>query len=116
MHAENGISLLSLKHHILLSYLQALTLVTAQRVLGSTLDARSPPAQPFSFQDRGSRGIHLGDLVDLMIENRIVLEKAELMESKMRYQITKLVRLTDESTRPETTVDGERILGDILTN
>jgi U3 small nucleolar ribonucleoprotein protein LCP5 len=32
-----------------------------------------------------------------MVESRIVLEKVKALESKMRYQIEKLVRLAKES-------------------
>ena len=42
----------------------------------------------------------MGDLVDSMIENRAVLEKINVLESKMRYQIDKLMRIAEEpSTR-----------------
>jgi len=93
---SNGISLLSLKHHILLSYLQSLVLVAARRTLGDSLTARTVPPQSFSSIDRGVRGNNSGDLIDTIIEHRIVLEKIELLESKMRYQIEKLVRIADE--------------------
>jgi len=95
---KDGISLLSLKHHIMLSYLQALTLLCAQRVLGQSLNDRaSTSTQPFSSSEREARGSQPGDLVDSLIENRIVLEKVKTLESKMRYQIQKLVRLAGES-------------------
>ncbi|KJA27558.1 hypothetical protein HYPSUDRAFT_63240 [Hypholoma sublateritium FD-334 SS-4] len=93
--AADGISLLSLKHSLLLSYLQSLVLVAARRVLGDSLTERTPPAQPFGARDRGPRGACPGDLVDAMIEDRIVLEKVDVLESKMRYQIEKLVRIAD---------------------
>ncbi|KDR81501.1 hypothetical protein GALMADRAFT_221364 [Galerina marginata CBS 339.88] len=105
LEVQNGISLLSLKHYMLVSYLQSLVLVTAQRVLGNTLTTHSPPDQHFSTKDRDLRGNHLGDLLDSMIENRIVLDKTEVLESKMRYQITKLVRITDTPTQGGITTD-----------
>jgi U3 small nucleolar ribonucleoprotein protein LCP5 len=76
-----------------------LVLVTARRALGDSLTARTSPPQSFSSADRGIRGNNSGDLIDTIIENRIVLEKLELLESKMRYQIEKLVRIADEPTQ-----------------
>lgn len=96
---KDGISLLSLKHHLLLSYLQSLVLVAARRVVGDSLNERAPPVQPFVAESREARGNHPGDLVDSMIENRIVLEKVEVLEGKMRYQLEKLVRLADEPAK-----------------
>jgi U3 small nucleolar ribonucleoprotein protein LCP5 len=96
----SGISLLSLKHHLLLSYLRSLVLVSSGRALGNTLNGRSAPTQPFSKKDRDARGNQMGDLIDSMIENRAVLEKINVLESKMRYQIDKLMRIAEEpSTR-----------------
>ncbi|KAF9567561.1 hypothetical protein CPC08DRAFT_733008 [Agrocybe pediades] len=99
LNVTDGISLLSLKHHVLLSYLQSLVLVTSHRLVGNSLEGRSPPSEPFGTKERTARGNFPGDLVDSMIENRIVLEKAEVLESKMRYQIEKLVRLSDETSQ-----------------
>lgn len=93
---EDGISLLSLKHHLLLSYMQSMVLLHSHRILGHSLTARSPPSEPFNSPERDSRGVDAGDLVDSMIESRIVLEKIKLLESKMRYQIEKLVQLAAE--------------------
>lgn len=102
----NGISLLSLKHHMLLSYLQSLVLVSAQRVLGKTLTERAPP-ESFGSKERNARGSNPGDLIDSMIENRIVLEKVEVLESKMRYQIEKLVRIADEPAQDTKVIEGQ---------
>jgi len=93
---KDGISLLSLKHHLILSYLQSLVLVSSHRALGHTLHDRSPPPQPFSSADRDARGSGAGDLVDSMVEGRIVLEKIKVLEGRMRYQIEKLVRVAEE--------------------
>ncbi|KAF8969962.1 hypothetical protein BDZ97DRAFT_1653380 [Flammula alnicola] len=101
----SGISLLSLKHHLLLSYLQSLVLVAARRVVGDSLSERAPPTQQFGAKDRDARGSHAGDLIDSMIENRIVLEKAEVLESKMRYQIEKLVRIAAEPAQSNVVTD-----------
>ncbi|KAF8590467.1 hypothetical protein K439DRAFT_1644629 [Ramaria rubella] len=97
LETKDGISLLSLKHHLLLSYIQSLTLMTAHRVLGHSLALRTPPPQSFTVPDRAARGTATGDLVDTLVENRIVLEKVKQLESKMRYQIEKLARLAEES-------------------
>jgi len=67
--------------------------------VGNSLEERSPPSEPFSVKERAARGNFPGDLIDSMIENRIVLEKVEVLESKMRYQIEKLVRLSDETAQ-----------------
>ncbi|KAH7914102.1 hypothetical protein BJ138DRAFT_1057814 [Hygrophoropsis aurantiaca] len=95
---KDGISLLSLKHHLLLSYLQSLVLLTARKAAGDSLIQRTQPSTPFSSVDREARGDALGDLVDSMIEGRVVLEKIKVLESRMRYQIEKLVRIADEPT------------------
>ena len=100
LNMKSGISLLTLKHHLLLSYLRSLVLVSSGRVLGNDLNGRSAPTQPFSSNDREARGSQMGDLVDSMIENRVVLEKIHALEGKMRYQIDKLIRIAEEpSTR-----------------
>ncbi|KAH9955625.1 hypothetical protein BC827DRAFT_1158156 [Russula dissimulans] len=107
---EGGISLLSVKHHILLSYMQSLVLLHSHRVLGHSLTSRSPPSEPFNSPDRGTRGADAGDLVDSMIEGRVVLEKIKLLESKMRYQIEKLVQLASE----EPSDDSNKVVNDPL--
>ncbi|KZP32514.1 hypothetical protein FIBSPDRAFT_907218 [Athelia psychrophila] len=93
---KDGISLLSLKHHLILSYLQSLTLLAPHRVLGHAVDDRTPPAQSFGAADREARGSGAGDLVDSMVEGRVVLEKIKVLEGRMRYQIEKLVRVAEE--------------------
>ncbi|KAG8829899.1 hypothetical protein FRC18_008903 [Serendipita sp. 400] len=92
---KDGISLLSLKHIVMLNYLHSLTLLTAQRVLGHSLTKRTP-AGPFQSSQRGKRGSDAGDLVDSLIQDRLVLEKSKTLESRMRYQIEKLVRIAAE--------------------
>lgn len=103
---KDGISLLSLKHHILLSYLQSLVLVSARRATGDSLTERTPVSSPFSAVDRDARGSGAGDLVDSMIEGRIVLEKIKVLESRMRYQIEKLVRVAEEASSGKDVADG----------
>ncbi|KAI0831721.1 hypothetical protein BC628DRAFT_1311290 [Trametes gibbosa] len=93
---REGISLLSLKHHMMLSYLQSVSLVAARRAIGHSLADRSPPNTPFSAKDRPARGAAAGDRVDAAIEARVVLEKVKALESRMKYQIDKLVRIAEE--------------------
>jgi U3 small nucleolar ribonucleoprotein protein LCP5 len=104
---KSGISLLSLKHHLLLSYLRSLVLVSSGRALGNDLNGRSAPTQPFSRKDRDARGNQMGDLVDSMIEDRAVLEKIHVLEAKMRYQIDKLIRIAEEPSTNLT--DGKKL-------
>ena len=107
LNVKSGISLLLLKHHLLLSYLRSLVLASSGRALGNDLKGRSAPAQPFSTKDRDARGSQMGDLVDSMIENRVVLEKIQVLETKMRYQIDKLIRTAEEPSTALT--DGETL-------
>jgi len=93
---KDGISLLSLKHQLLLFYLQSLVILSSRRALGHTLAPRTPPTQPFSDSNRDVRGADAGDLVDFIVESRVVLEKIKPLEARMRYQIEKLVRLAQE--------------------
>ena len=104
---RDGISLLSLKHHIMLSYLQAATLLIAHRGLGHSLADRSPPSTPFASSSRPVRGNQTGDLVDHMVENRLILEKIKTLESRMKYQIEKLVRAATEKQATHNTLNGE---------
>lgn len=93
---KDGISLLSLKHHVMLTYLQSLILLSSRRVLKHSLAERAPPTKSFSDPQRDERGAGAGDLVDNMIEGRVVLEKIKALEGRMKYQIEKLVRLSEE--------------------
>ncbi|KAH9923915.1 uncharacterized protein BXZ73DRAFT_79321 [Epithele typhae] len=93
---RDGISLLSLKHHMMLSYLQSLSLIVARRAIGHSLTERSPPSASFSAKDRPARGAGAGDRVDAAIEARVVLEKVKVLEGRMKYQIDKLVRAAEE--------------------
>ncbi|KAG5646690.1 hypothetical protein DXG03_002680 [Asterophora parasitica] len=104
-HSNDGISLLSLKHHILLSYLNSLVLVSSRRVIGHSLIGRSLPSHEFSAPDRLSRGNGAGDLVDSMVESRVVLEKIRTLETRMRYQIEKLVRVAEEPEKTSNPID-----------
>ena len=103
---KDGISLLSLKHHLLLSYLQSLVLVSSHRALGHSLADRSPPAQTFSSASRDARGAKAGDLVDSMVEGRVVLEKIKVLEGRMKYQIEKLIRVAEEVPSSQDVING----------
>lgn len=96
MDVKEGISLLSLKHQVMLWYLHSLTLLSSQRVLGNSLKKRAPPSASFQDPNRGARGADAGDLVDSLIESRVVLEKSKALEGRMRYQIEKLMRSATE--------------------
>ncbi|KAI0747624.1 hypothetical protein C8Q80DRAFT_1219111 [Daedaleopsis nitida] len=102
---RDGISLLSLKHHMMLSYLQSLSLLVARRTVGDTLTERSPPQAAFSTKDRPARGSAAGDRVDAMVEARVVLEKVKVLEGRMKYQIDKLVRIAEEGTTEKNIVN-----------
>ncbi|CAE7140098.1 unnamed protein product [Rhizoctonia solani] len=98
---RSGISLLSLKNHTMLSYIHSLGLLSSHRVLGHSLLDRAPPSEPFGALDRSVRGADAGDLVDTMVEDRIILEKTKTLEMRMKYQIDKLVRLAQDSPHDE---------------
>jgi len=87
--------------------MQSLVLLHSHRVLGHSLTTRSPPSEPFNSPERGKRGADAGDLVDSMIEGRDVLEKIKVLESKMRYQIEKLVQLAAEGPSDEMVINGQ---------
>ncbi|PVG02170.1 hypothetical protein CPB86DRAFT_804857 [Serendipita vermifera] len=102
---KDGISLLSLKNQVMISYIHALTLLSSHRVLGHSLLDRTPPTQPFQHPQREPRGSKAGDLVDSLIEGRVILEKEKVLETRMRYQIDKLVRAAAGPTSNRETED-----------
>lgn len=102
---RDGISLLSLKHHLMLSYLQAAALLVAHRALGHSLINRDSPDVTFVTSFRAARGNNAGDIVDHMVEGRLVLEKIKVLEGRMKYQIEKLVRVATENQTDQTTVN-----------
>lgn len=105
---KDGISLLSLKHHLMLSHLQGLTLLSCRRVLGESItEQRTPPADKFSVATRSARGDGAGDVVDTLLENRVVLDKIKILESRMKYQIDKLVRLAEQDAEAAAADIGE---------
>jgi len=108
---QDGISLLSLKHHLALSYLQSLTLLAVRRAAGElTATERTPPTNNFSSSSRFIRGDGAGDLVDSLDESSIVLDKIRILEGRMKYQIDKLVRLAEQDqTQAENVEDGTQL-------
>ncbi|TFK29828.1 hypothetical protein FA15DRAFT_663101 [Coprinopsis marcescibilis] len=102
---RDGISLLSSKQHVLISYLRSLALISARRALGHTLNERSQTLQVFSALSREPRGNDLGDQIDSTIEGRIILEKIGALESRMRYQIGKLLKSAEDSSTAEAVND-----------
>jgi U3 small nucleolar ribonucleoprotein protein LCP5 len=106
LNEKDGISLLSTKNFVMISYIHAVTLLSTQRVLGRSLDSRSLPNQSFGDRDREVRGHECGDLVDSLSEGRVILDKVKALELRMRYQIEKLMRLAEEPEAAPKFVEG----------
>ncbi len=91
----------------MLAYIQSLALLISHRVSGRSLLASTRPQQPFGSADREMRGTDAGDLVDALVEYRLVMEKSKTLETRMKYQIDKLVRLAEEGSKSSAvTADG----------
>lgn len=91
-----------------MSYLQSLVLLSSHRLIGHSLLERTAPSASFGSVERDQRGAEAGDLVDSLVESRIVLEKVKILEAKMKYQIDKLVRMAEDShTDSQPVTDGE---------
>jgi U3 small nucleolar ribonucleoprotein protein LCP5 len=87
----NGLSLLDLKNNLLLSYIQNLALLTLSKLSTPNLTLKSSGSQ---------------DIIWNLIQDRVHIEKGVLpLETKIGYQIRKLLRSAEESTTPNTTVD-----------
>ncbi|BGP29414.1 hypothetical protein JCM10296v2_001153 [Rhodotorula toruloides] len=76
----SGISLLSLKNHLLLSYIQHLLALFAVKLQGRSLASTEGPA----------------DVVAQLVKLRVVLEKMGPLEQRLKYQVEKLVRKADQ--------------------
>ena len=76
----SGISLLSLKNHLLLSYLHHLVSLFSLKLSSTSLTST-----------QGNQVV--GNLVKL----RVVLEKVSPLEQKLKYQVEKLVRKADQA-------------------
>ncbi|GAA5875261.1 hypothetical protein JCM8547_006882 [Rhodosporidiobolus lusitaniae] len=77
----SGISLLSLKNHLLLSYLHHLVALFSLKLSSRSLA---------STEDGGA------DVVQQLVKLRVVLEKVAPLEQKLKYQVEKLVRKADQ--------------------
>lgn len=88
----NGISLLSLKNSLLLSYMHRLTLLTMAKLQGRSLQS-----------DEQVRKL----LVEELVRERVMLEKIRPLEAKLRYQVDKLVTKADNADKQ----DAERAAG-----
>ncbi|KAK4052141.1 hypothetical protein OIV83_002435 [Microbotryomycetes sp. JL201] len=79
-----GISLLSLKNQLLLSYVHHLVAVFALRLQARSLTSAE-----------GSQ------VVATLVKLRVVLEKVAPLEQRLKYQIEKLVRKADQADEPQ---------------
>lgn len=84
----NGISLLNLKNHTLLSYLHHLVALCALRLTAQSLGSQAGE-----------------QVVAQLVKDRLVLDKIAPLESKLRYQIEKLVRKADTAAEPQNDED-----------
>ena len=75
-----GISLLSLKNHLLLSYLQHLVALFSLKISSKSLVQSEPASR----------------VVAHLVKLRVVLEKVAPLELKLKYQVEKLVRKADQ--------------------
>ncbi|EPQ29813.1 uncharacterized protein PFL1_02486 [Pseudozyma flocculosa PF-1] len=78
----DGISLLTLKNDVLLDYLHHLVLLSAWKMSGNSLT-----------ESHGAR------LVRNLVKLRLVLEKVKPLESRLRYQVEKLLRAAEDEDR-----------------
>ncbi|GAA5844888.1 hypothetical protein JCM9279_000031 [Rhodotorula babjevae] len=76
----SGISLLSLKNHLLVSYLQHLVALFSLKLNARSLTDTDGPAT----------------VVHQLVKLRVVLEKIAPLEQKLKYQVEKLVRKADQ--------------------
>lgn len=100
---EDGISLLSTKNELLLSYLQNLVFLVILKIRNLTPPRPSAPPPSKSQSTAGSppRDDHDALVVQKLVSLRIYLEKGvRPLESRLRYQLDKLLlAVADESTR-----------------
>lgn len=90
---EEGISLLSTKNELLISYLQDLIFFIILKIRGiSTLSNESSPAQTFEEADSLDDSV-----VEKLVSLRIYLEKGiRPLESRLKYQLDKLLAAANE--------------------
>jgi len=70
---EDGLSFLELKHHLLLQYVINLTYGMLLKVDGRLIDG--------------------SDVIDRLVEIRVVLEKMRPIDKKLKYQVDKLIKM-----------------------
>lgn len=97
----DGISLLSLKNSLMLAYMHNLVLLTLARLHGRSLDS----------DDRVR-----SSLVEQLVRQRVILEKIKPLETKLRYQIDKLVSRADAADRQEAENGGSGIRDEEIAN
>ena len=88
-----GISLLSLKNHLLLSYLHALLHTFSLKLTATSLQAKEG-----------------ADLVNYLVKLRVVLEKVAPLETKLNYQIQKLITKADQTGTIEDVLNGALVM------
>lgn len=92
--ALNGLSLLALKNNLLLSYLQNLSLLTLSKLSHPEFTLQTPESQSIIWN---------------LVQDRIHLEKGvQPLETKIGYQIRKLLRAADEGASNTTIVSGQK--------
>jgi len=75
--------------------------------VGHSLADHIQPPQPFASSERELRGVAAGDVVDALVEERLILEKIKTLESRMKYQLDKLLRVAEEGLQPKTGAQSE---------
>ena len=87
----NGLSLLDLKNGLLLSYIQNLSLLTLSKLKDPEFSLQNPESQ---------------NIIWNLIEDRVYLEKGVApLETKLGYQIRKLIRAAEDTQTNSTTKD-----------
>lgn len=94
-----GISLLSLKSHVLLSYLHNLALLCAQRLQGASF-----------APDDSEDGKEAKRTVEELVWDRLVMERIRPMQGKLRYQIDKLVKKAEDAEARGGQLDEDEVI------
>jgi U3 small nucleolar ribonucleoprotein protein LCP5 len=95
---KDGISLLDVKNDLFLSYLQNLVFLILMK-----LRSRSRP-QPTEHEEEADAEISSpqAEVIKKLVELRVYLEKGvRPLETRLKYQIDKIIRAADDSTRKE---------------
>lgn len=104
---SNGISLLSLKNNLLLSYMHNMTLLLLQRLHGRSLVEGNLTENGNTVRKA---------LVERLIQERIMLEKIKPLEVRLRYQVDKLVKKAENADRIQAEGGDEAQLEDDIAN